>query len=153
MEDSEPLRKRESLKQFNIGQWQTPHFLQTAKEHYKQIYFEAINFATTSITSNLIIKTLSVHEHPGTPFEGYYQKKSLILIPHALSLSKLYHPKAISMYTPVKSEEYNNELTYLIDNFSQWKITGNYSQKAGNAISQMLYVKKSQGRMPQYPSG
>jgi len=57
------------------------------------------------------------------------------------------------MYTPVKSEEYNNKLTYLIDNFSQWKITGNYSQKAGNAISQMLYVKKSQGRMPQYPSG
>jgi len=57
------------------------------------------------------------------------------------------------MYTPVKSEEYNNKLTYLIDNFSQWKITGNYSQKAGNAISEMLYVKKSQGRMPQYPSG
>jgi hypothetical protein len=54
-------RKRKAPKRFKIGQPQTHHFPQTATEHYAQIHFEAIDFATTAITSRFDQKDFKVY--------------------------------------------------------------------------------------------
>ena len=61
IEDPVPSRKRKAPIRFELGQQESHHFPQTAKEHYKQIYFEAIGFATTAVTSRFDQKDFKVY--------------------------------------------------------------------------------------------
>ena len=61
IEDPVPPRKRKAPIRFELGQQESHHFPQTAKEHYKQIYFEAIDFATTAVTSRFDQKDFKVY--------------------------------------------------------------------------------------------
>ena len=61
IEDPVPPRKRKVPSRFELGQQQTHYFPQTAKDHYKQIYFEAIDFATTAITARFDQKDFKVY--------------------------------------------------------------------------------------------
>ncbi|XP_073257992.1 zinc finger MYM-type protein 1-like [Porites lutea] len=61
LQDPVPPRKRKVPSRFELGQQQTHYFPQTAKDHYKQIYFEAIDFATTAITARFDQKDFKVY--------------------------------------------------------------------------------------------
>ena len=56
-----PPRKRKAPERFELGNHQIHHFPQTDKEHYKRVYFEAIDFATTAVTSRFDQKDFKVY--------------------------------------------------------------------------------------------
>lgn len=68
IEDPVPPRKRKAPERFELGNQEIHHFPQTDKEHYKRVYFEAIDFATTAVTSRFDQKDFKVYVNLQEPF-------------------------------------------------------------------------------------